>query len=349
MKMYTNRIPGPEVRIGGEDYLYFGGTGYLGMQTDREFCEAIARHTLEIGAHWGASRGGNLVLSVYEKAEAALAAWVGSEACLTLSSGFMSARLLVEYYGILGHPRFFSPNCHEALLPPGAARTADWNTLQNLLREVLSKKGGKPPVVFTDTMGSDTRPGPVWELLGSLPAECILVADDSHGIGICGMDGSGSWKTLSEYGFKELLLCASLGKALGVTAGMIAGPSGVLDQLRATPFFAGASPAPPAGLGAMAETLERGRYGQKFGQLLQNVAFFEEKTRNLNVLSSSPGYPVSYLTDPNLASFLRGNRIFITDFDYAAEAGTTSPRRIVLSAAHEARHLDVLVQTLTGL
>jgi 7-keto-8-aminopelargonate synthetase-like enzyme len=227
-------------------------------------------------------------------------------------------------------------------------RTADWNVLGNLLRETVSKKGERTPVVFTDTVGSDTRPGPVWDALATLQRECILVADDSHGIGICGPDGSGSWKALSEFGFRGLLLCASLGKALGVTAGMVAGPSGILERLRDTPFFAGASPAPPAGLGAMAEALDRGRYREKFNQLVRIVDYFQQKTKGLSILSRFPRYPVFYVAEPKLASYLRANRIFITDFEYAAEAGSTSPRRIVLTAAHQARHIDPLAGALTA-
>ena len=98
MRINLDGIPGPEVQIGDTSYLYFGGTSYLGMQTDARFRKALAGFTVKMGSHWGASRAGNLVLSVYDKTEASLAMWVGSESCLTLSSGFMAARLLVEYF-----------------------------------------------------------------------------------------------------------------------------------------------------------------------------------------------------------------------------------------------------------
>lgn len=344
MKLNVERIPGPELHIGDTTYLYFGGTSYLGMQTDPRFRKILAGFTLEIGPHWGASRAGNLVLSVYDKTESALAKWVGSEACLTLSSGFMAARLLVEYFANLGHPCFFSPNCHEALLPPGGHRTSNWSELYGEVRKGLEKN--RIPVVFTDTVGGEERPGPVWDLLKSLPKECILVADDSHGIGVCGSDGSGSWKALQVMGFKELLLCSSLGKALGVTAGLVAGPLRVLDQLRETPFFAGASPAPPAGLATLGLGLSEGWYAQQHLRLLENTAYFFELTGHLQLLKSKLPYPVFYFTSPKLAQYLREHRILITDFEYAAEAGTSSPKRIVISAAHQKKHLELLAKTL---
>lgn len=348
MKVQADNIPGPRIRIGDTSYLYFGGTAYLGAQTDYEFRKMLANFTLELGSHWGASRAGNLVLSVYEKTESALASWLGSEACLTLSSGFMAARLLVEYFAATGRPCFFSPNCHEALLPPGRKRIPDWKTLQRELEECLTEDGKMKPVVFTDTIGGNLHPGPIWETLKSLPQACTVVADDSHGLGICGSDGSGSWKALSELGFRELLLCSSLGKAMGITAGMIAGPAKILEALKLTPFFVGASPAPPSGLAALAKSLNNGFYLQQHLRLLENVEYFNQKVGNMKILKSYPGYPVFYFANKELAAHLFRSRIFITDFEYAAEAGTDSPKRIVLSAAHEKIHLDRLAEILNA-
>ena len=348
MKLNVSSIPGAELHVGDTSYLYFGGTSYLGMQSDPQFREILAEFTLKIGPHWGASRAGNLVLSVYEETESALSKWVGSEACLTLSSGFMAARLLVEYYATQGHPCFFSPNCHEALLPPGGKRAPDWNRLRKTLEQNISKTGKKTPVVFTDTVGGNEKPGPMWDILNSIPKECILVADDSHGIGICGRHGSGSWSALSEMGFSELLVCGSLGKAMAVTSGMVAGPAQILKKLRETPFFAGASPAPPAGLAALGVGLREGHYEKQHKRLLANITYFCQQTGDLHLFKSHPEYPVFYFTDPKLAAYLRGNRILITDFEYAAEAGTSSPKRLVITAAHQKGHLDQLVTVLGG-
>lgn len=344
MTLHVQEIPGPELEIGDSSYLYFGGTSYLGMQTDSRFREIQARFTLEIGTHWGASRAGNLVLSIYDKAESALAAWIGSGACLTLSSGFMAARLLVEYFGNLGHPCFYSPNCHEALLPPGSQRSNDWSSLAAAVLKEL--QNSRAPVVFTDTVGGEEVPGPVWERLKSLPRECILVADDSHGIGICGSNGSGSWETLHRFNFRELLVCSSLGKAIGITAGMIAGPVSYLEQLRKTPFFEGASPAPPAGIAALEMGLSKGWYKAQYNKLHQNTIYFHKLTSRLNLLKSQPSYPVFYFTNPKLARHLSEHQILITDFDYGAEAGSSSPKRIVISSAHHPKHLEHLAEVL---
>lgn len=344
MKISIQGIPGPELHIGDRSYLYFGGTSYLGMQTDMRFRQKLADFTMEIGSHWGASRAGNLVLSVYDTTESALSKWVGCEACLTLSSGFMAARILVEYFTNTAYPCFFSPNCHEALLPPGGQRSANWSELYSEVRKELQKN--RTPVIFTDTVGGEETPGPVLERLKDLPGECILVADDSHGIGICGSNGSGSWEALQALEFKDLLVCSSLGKAMGITAGMVAGPVRILDQLRETPFFEGASPAPPAGVATLGVGLSEGWYAEQYGRLLQNTTYFHKLTDHLHLLKSQPPYPVFYFTNPKLAEYLRENLVLITDFEYAAEAGSSSPKRIVITSAHQNEHLEKLAQVL---
>lgn len=346
MKLPSDAIPGPEVRIDGTSYLYFGGTGYLGMQRDPEFLDRYASHTRAIGTHWGSSRAGNLVLPVYGRAESALAHWMGSPSCLTLSSGFLSGRLLSEHFNEGGFKRFFSPNCHEALLAEGGQRAPDWGTLYADLTKFVTDVSSSIPVVFTDTMGGPHHDGPVWQKLAPLPRECILIADDSHGLGVTGPEGSGSWKPLQRMGFRELLLCGSLGKAMGITAGILAGPSERLDALRNTSFFSGASPAPPAGLAVLTETLENGRYRDQFQRLSELLLDFQEAIEPLEFLNWVPNYPVITFRNRSLAEYLNTNRILFTDFDYSAEGGATSPSRIVVTAAHKRQHLDRLANAL---
>jgi len=349
MNFPSEAIPGTEILKDGTAYLYFGGTAYLGLQRDPEFLELMSGEIRRLGSHWGASRVGNVTLPVYRKAEGALASWMGSPTSLILSSGFLAARLASEYFIRSGHPCLFSPNCHEALLPIGAARQADWASLVRAVKAHPIGEGHNLPVVFTDSMGGPGRPGPVWDLLAELPRECILVADDSHGIGISGPDGSGSWKPLTALGFEEIVLCASLGKAMGVTAGILAGKASRLEELGKTPFFAGASPAPPAGISTLLKTLEKGVYQQKWRLLASRVKFFQDRVEGLGFLTSQKGYPVMSFRDPELVRHLLKKRIVITDFQYPAEGEMASPSRIVITAAHEEPQLQYLAELLVGL
>lgn len=350
MNIRLDHIPGPEFEWGGESYLYFGGTAYLGMQQLPEFKRWLAEATLQAGTHWGASRGGNVVVDVYEQAERRLAAWAGSEAALTLSSGFLAGRVLTDHYAGGAFHCFFSPSCHAALLPPGATRAADWDALRKDLRDFLGGHPNRQAVVFTDTLDFRHQPGPVYESLESLPvADCILVADDSHGLGILGPGGSGSFHALKGLGFRELLVCGSLGKALGVTAGLVLGSAEILRVLAKSPLFTGASPAPPAAVMALTHALETGLYARRRERLLANMAHFALRIGQVPGLKGVPGHPVWTFRDPALAEGLFRHRILITHFDYPAEGGSGSPSRIVLTASHTPAQLDLLASRIVEL
>ncbi len=350
VKLRLDHIPGPEFEAEGVNYLYFGGTAYLGMQQLPEFKALLAEAILRAGTHWGASRGGNVMVDAYAKAERRLAAWAGSEAALTLSSGFLAGRLLTDYFGGAGFRCFYSPSCHAALLPPGAGRATDWKTLKSDLQGYLRTRPKRPAVLFTDTLDFQNQPGPVYEALKTLPAaDCMLVADDSHGLGILGPHGNGSFGTLQGLGFRELLVCGSLGKALGVTAGVVLGSREVLGALEQTPLFSGASPAPPASVLALAGALDSGLYASRREQLLRNMAHFASRIGQVPGLQAIPGHPVWTFRDPALAEGLFRHHILITHFDYAAEGGAQSPSRIVLTASHTAAHLDRLASRILAL
>lgn len=343
MKLRLDHIPGPEISVAGESYLYFGGTAYLGVQHLPAFRALLAEATLSAGTHWGASRGGNVVVNAYARAERKLAAWTGSQAALTLSSGFLAGRLLTDYFSGPAYGCFYSPSCHAALLPPGASRAKTWEALQAAVAGFRQNHPQRQVVVFTDTLDFQRGPGPVTGALKTLPAQnCLLVADDSHGLGVLGAGGRGAYAELMALGFRELLVCASLGKALGVTAGVVLGSAARLGELEQTPLFSGASPAPPASVLALTEALDSGLYAGQLEHLQRNMAYFGERLRPVPGLQQVAGHPVWTFRDPALAAGLFENHIVVTHFDYPAEGNTGSPSRIVLTAAHRPEQLNTL-------
>lgn len=350
MKIRLDHIPGPQVEANGEAYLYFGGTAYLGMQHLHEFRTLLAEATLAAGTHWGASRGGNVVVDVYAEAEQRLAAWTGCEAALTLSSGFLAGRLVAEYFSGDSYGCFYAPSCHAALLRPGTTRAESWDALRTALEAFLQSYPNRQAVVFTDTIDFQGGPGPVTDSLKALPTQrCLLVADDSHGLGVLGHDGRGAFDSLRELRFKQLIVSASLGKALGVTAGVVLGPAALLRELEQTPLFSGASPAPPASVIALNQALGSGLYSRQRERLRRNMSHFAASLGQVPGLQQIAGHPVWTFRDPALAEGLLGRRILVTHFDYAAEGTSGSPSRIVVTAAHSPQQLEQLALQIRDL
>jgi len=94
MAIYIDGFPGRELELDQKRYLYFGGTSYLGLQTHKKFQDMYISNIRKYGTNYGASRKSNVRISVYEATENYLSHFVGSEACCTLSSGYLAGQLV---------------------------------------------------------------------------------------------------------------------------------------------------------------------------------------------------------------------------------------------------------------
>ena len=343
MTDFVDQFPGPRITLNGEPCLYFGGTAYLGLQHDSNFHELYNRNIRRYGTHYGASRKSNLRMEIFDAAEKALSKKTGADAALTLSSGYLVGQLLANYFHRAGFTPFYAPDCHAALFQKEQTPHASYKALALAVKEHLASDKENTPVIFVDTLESREAYFPDFEALKTLPLDkCILVADDSHGFGILGESGMGSYDTLSKLGTKAILVCFSLGKAIGIPAGAVVGSKSLVEALKRTVFFGAASPASPAGLATLTQAWELIAARRK--QLMTNVAHFISGLESNKAFWFTPGVPAFGYQDPGLTAFLREQSIIVTHFHYPnEEAEPTS--RIVITAAHEIREID----RLTGL
>ncbi len=333
MVHYIDSFPGREVTIKDKDYLYFGGTSYLGLQTDKEFQDTLIKNIKKYGTNYGASRNSNVRFSIYKKAEEYMADLVGSDTCVTLSSGYLAGQFVAQYFNTAKYKLFYAPNTHSALhLATNIKQAVTFASLNIAVREHLEGKSKSTPVVLLDSIDFSGAHYPDFEGLKQLPLEkVILVADDSHGIGVIGSDGGGVFEILKSLGPRELIVCTSLGKGFGIQAGAIFGTNDRMEQLLQTPFFAGASPAAPAYLATLLES--KGLYSNKRKYLVKNKASFLNSLKKKKRFNFMQGHPAFSYSDPMFTDYLFKHGVIITDFNYPNEhAGLKS--RIVLSAHH---------------
>lgn len=347
MVHYIDTFPGREITLKGKDYLYFGGTAYLGLQTDQEFQGALIRNIRKYGTNYGASRNSNIRYSIYEEAEEYLAEIVGSDTCVSLSSGYLAGQFVAQYFNTTKYKLFYAPNTHSALhLATNIKQAVTFASLNIAVREHLDGKSRSTPVVLLDSIDFSGAHYPDFEGLKQLPLEkVILIADDSHGIGVIGSNGGGVFRILRSLGPKELIVCASLGKGIGIQAGAIFGSRDRIGQLLRTPFFGGASPAAPAYLATLLES--RQLYSSKRENLTKNKAYFLDNVRKKKHFNFMKGHSVFSYSDPSLTNALFENGIIITDFSYPNEhAGLKS--RIVLSAHHTEKDILSLAKVINA-
>ena len=335
-----DHFPGRQLYLNNENYYYFGGTSYLGLQTDQVFQELFISNIKKYGTNYGASRKSNVQLDIFRKTEAYLSKIVGSEACISLSSGYLAGQLIAKHFNTSDYSRFYTPNTHCALFTDKSVCFENYSKLNTAVRNSLERDTNTTPVIFLDSIDFSGANYPNFTSLQELPLEnVILVVDDSHGIGIVGAHGGGVFQQIAQLRPKELIVSSSLGKGFGIQAGALFGTKKRLFELTETDFFGGASPASPAAMATLfqAESI----YENKRVTLQDNINLFKKEVDDISNYSCMKGHPAFSFSNSKLTSYLEKNRILITSFNYPTEDASVMSR-IVISAAHTTADITYL-------
>lgn len=344
MVHYIDEYPGREIYLDGKKHLYFGGTSYLGLQTDPEFQNIFIKNIKKYGTNYGASRNSNIRLKVFDKAETLLARIVGCEAAITLSSGYLAGQFIAQHFNKPEYRLYYAPNTHSALYNNYNKPEETFDDLKKAIRTQLSATEAIVPVVFLDSIDYDGCNFPEFNRLDELPLDkIILIADDSHGIGIIGENGEGVFKSLQKFNPKELIVCCSLGKSYGIQAGAVMGSFTRIKQLRKTAFFGGASPAAPSSIGTFLDS--QSIYDSKREQLLINMTNFEKWVQFDPFFNSIQGHPAYAFHDEKLSGYLENNGFILTNFNYPEES-TSVMSRIVISSNHVEHDIKLISQAI---
>ena len=97
--MIIDSFPGRKIEFQKQSYLYFGGTAYLGLPMHKAFQKILLKNIQQWGTTYGSSRNANIQLSAYDVAETFLAKHICAEAALTVSSGMLAGKLVLETIG----------------------------------------------------------------------------------------------------------------------------------------------------------------------------------------------------------------------------------------------------------
>jgi len=345
--MYSiDAFPGRTISVKGKSYLYFGGTSYLGLQTDSEFKQIFINNIEKYGTNYSASRKANVQISIYDSAEKKLATIVGSEACVTLSSGYLAGQVVSKTLKTKDNKFFYAPNTHVALHTENEHSYDSIEKLSEAIENHLKSGNNRSPVLFIDSMESLEKSYPNFEDLKDLPLqELIIVIDDSHGIGILGTNGGGAYESIQKLNPKEVILCASLGKGFGVQAGAVFGSKRRIEKIMTTEFFGGGSPAMPASMGTFIDAEKI--YSKKRERLKEHIETFTHALNDPNQFTWIKGHSAFSFSNPDLIPFLKENEIVVTNFHYPNEEGALVSR-LVISAHHTEADIHQLTKTLNS-
>ena len=340
--MIVDGFPDRVITVENKKYLYFGGTSYLGMAALSEFQEKLAQNIKKWGTFYGSSRSANIQLSVYEKAEKLFAEQFKTEASLTVSSGTLAGRLVIDFLANSDTTFFHHPKAHPAILGPKSLPLFNDGELHTILKNDL-----RQDIVITVDAISGLEVAPTnFNFLKEISTQkrITLVVDESHSLGVVGEQGEGIFHSISKDGIQRKIMVASLGKALSLSGGIIASDSKFIDNLKKGPVFVSASGANPAYLATYLQTQKI--YDKQRERLKENMAFFFERLIANNQLIINDKYHVIYSHNDTIFTTLLKNNIVITSFKYPTYDKPMN--RIVITANHTKQDLEKLIQILNN-
>ncbi|MDR6783571.1 8-amino-7-oxononanoate synthase [Pedobacter africanus] len=340
-------IEGPlslNINIEGQDYLYFSGTAYLGIPRNKSFITHYQEGLKKFGINNGTSRGNNVQLAIYNEAEGYAAQYFGAAAALITSSGYLAAQLLVGAYA--GRSLIYAPQTHPALWLNEAPQTegsfAEWAT--KTADHINSSKQEKW-VLISNALNNLFPERYDFSFLNNIQPEkeLVLIVDDSHGIGLLD-NGRGVFNTLPALPNVEVIVVASMAKALGVDAGIVLGSTGVISMLKGSNTFLGASPPAAAGLYAFMQAA--GIYREELEKLQELMHYFSGKIDPQD-WTFMPNYPVYFSHDPDRYVKLLKQQVLISSFPYPDHKGLPL-NRVVLSSWATKASIDRLLRALSA-
>jgi 8-amino-7-oxononanoate synthase len=357
----------PRIEIGGRTLLNFSSNDYLGLANEPALKEAAIKAVERYGAGAGASRLICGSLAPHQELDETLAAFKGTEAALSFSTGYAAA--LGAICALLGKDDslILDKLVHACIVD--AARLCgaklrvfghnDLNDLEAKLKWASEKARGQEArtlIVTESVFSMDGDHAPLREMVGLKEQYgAWLMVDEAHATGLYGARRRGLAEELGVSDRIEVQM-GTLGKALGAAGGYICGSRPLIDYLinRARTFLFSTAPVPAAAAAATAgiRFVESSAGEERRSKLWQLVSALA------STLNPQPSTPPSAIIPiligeegkaVEAAAALREQGIFIPAIRYPTVARGHARFRLTLSAAHTQADLTQLLAALKSL
>jgi 8-amino-7-oxononanoate synthase len=315
-------------RSAGDELVDLAGNDYLGLSRHPE---VLAAGAAALKAYGLGATGSRLVrgsTNLHAELETGLAALLRCEAALVYSSGYLANLGAVTAMVRPGALVVSDAHNHASLVDgcrlarrrsdPGrtlVVRHADARAVEAALAAeaaIAAAGPARPPaVVVTESVFSvdgDVVP------LASLHAVArrhgaLLLVDDAHGFGVLGPSGAGGVAGADLSGEPDVVVTATLSKAVGAAGGVVAGPRQLVDQLvdaGRTFIFDTALPPVVAGGALAALALVRGPAGGALrAELTDRAGVAYDRLTAAGFAVSRPAGAILSVTAPDPRAALR--------------------------------------------
>ncbi|MFE9193411.1 8-amino-7-oxononanoate synthase [Micromonospora sp. NPDC007208] len=339
------------------------GNDYLGLATHPEVTAAA---TAALSAYGLGATGSRLVrgsTDAHRTLEEDLARWLGTDGALVFSSGYLAnlgaLRALVQPRTLLVSDAHNHASLIDGCRLSGAETVVTPHADVDAVAAALAAAPGRPAVVVTESVFSvDGDLAPLARLHAVARRHgALLLVDDAHALGLTGPAGAGAVAATGLAGEPDVVVTATLSKALGGAGGVVAGPAEFVRHLvetgRTFIFDTALPPAVAAGVHAALRLAQAG--DDLRAELSDRVGLAVGRLRAAGLTVSAPDAAVISVTAPGpeaataWAADCRDRGVAVGCFRPPSTPDTRSRLRLTVSAgvprAAFERALDVIVET----
>ena len=352
-----------EVHSGDRELINFSSNDYLGLAAHESLRMAAQDGVETLGAGAGSARLISGSQTIAHELEAALGAFKQTEAALSFSSGYAAALGTVPALVGQGDVVIIDKLVHACLVDAARLSGAklrvfkhnDLADLESILQWAYEREGNT--LVITESVFSmDGDLAPVRDLVQLKNRYgAWLMLDEAHATGLYGEGRRGIAEEMDVADGVEVQL-GTLGKALGAAGGYICGSQALIDLLvnRARSFIFSTAPVPAQ--------LSAAKRGVELVQSNEGEALRTRLWANVDALKNGliqQGWKLPVVRSAIMPLMIGDEREALALAERLGDAGVWVPAmryptvargaarlRVTVSAAHQPKHLDVLLEVL---
>lgn len=349
-----------EMMADGRKILMFGSNSYLGLTNHPKVKEAAIQAIRQYGTGVSGSRLLNGNLRIHRELEERLAAFVGKEDAVVVSTGFQANLAaippIIDRSGYLLMDKLSHASILEsASLSFGRKSKFEHDDLISLEDKLRHCPPDTTKMVVTE--GVFSMDGDIPDLPGLIALAsrygALVMVDDAHAIGVLGKNGCGSPSHFQVTDQVDLIT-GTFSKSLAALGGFVASNQDIIKLIkhtsRAQMFSAGLQPASVASVMAALDVMEE--EPELIEQLWNNTRYAMELMKQAgfdNGMAETPIIPV-YIRDDFktyvLARRLYDDGIFVNPVVSPATSPENALIRFSIMATHTRAQIDEAVDKM---
>lgn len=346
---------GPWVTAEGRELLMLSSYDYLGLIGDPRIDEAAIEAIRKYGTGSGGVRLLTGTLDIHHEMEREVAAFKGTEAAITFSSGYLANLAVVASLLSVQDRVILDSLSHRSLVD--ACRLAGvpiqrfrHNDIDSLRHEIAAGGPANRTLVISD--GVFSMDGDICPLADLLQVKretgCYLMIDESHASGVLGATGRGTDEHFGVSASEVDIWTGSLAKGIPSNGGFVAVSQelAIFLQHSAAPFIFSAALAPSAVAAVTASLQILKREPERVDRLRSNATFLREGLQALGyntAMSETAIIPVIFDDEASCAfaaGMLREMGLGVTPIMFPAVPLGSARLRLCVTAAHRIPDLE---------